>query len=312
MVADVIECRKGVRKFLHWAGCVGGAMGQNTLTGKVAIVTGAGSGIGRAICFELAAAGAHLCLAARRKEPLEKLADELVPAKSLICPTDVSNKRMAEELAQKTFEEFGRIDYIFNCAGVFRAGGFGGLDNEAISEMVDINLLGTVYCMRAVIPQMRKQGSGHIVNIASLGGKYPFPGSTGYSASKFAVVGFSNALRHELKPEGIHLTVVYPSFVRSPLLDAHLPAVQNSLFFRLTGNYKPQQVAAAIIKAVVKKKRELVAPPFTRLTVPLYGLFPGLMEALIGKMMGGWPPYEQEEAPSSSAPFKTNNLKESE
>ncbi len=287
-------------------------MVQNSFNGKVAIVTGASSGIGRAICFELAAAGANISLAARKKEPLEKLAGELAPAKSLVCPTDVSNNRMAEELAQKTLEEFGRIDYIFNCAGVFRAGGFGELDNEAISEMVDVNLLGTVYCIRTVIPQMRKQGSGHIVNISSLGGKYPFPGSTGYSAGKYAVVGFSNALRHELKPEGIHLTVVYPSFVRSPLLDAHLPAVQNSLFFRLTGNYKPQQLAAAIIKAVAKKKRELVAPSFTRLTVPLYGLFPGLMEALIGKLMDGWLPYEQGEAPNSPAPYKINNLKESE
>jgi len=285
-------------------------MKHNLFKSKVAIVTGASSGIGRAICFELAAAGAHLCLAARRKEPLDKIADELFPAKSLVCPTDVSINHMAEELAQKTLKEFGRIDYLFNCAGVFSAGGFGGLRIEAITEMIDINLLGTIYCMHAVIPQMRKQGNGHIVNISSLGGKYPFPGSTGYSASKFAVAGLSSALRHELKPENIHLTVVYPSFVRSPILDAHLPEVQNSLFFHLTGNYKPQQIAVAIIKAVAKKKRELVAPSFTRLTVPLYGLFPGLVELVTGKLMGGWPSYEQAESPNHSEPENLRNDKD--
>lgn len=263
---------------------------------KVAVVTGASSGIGRAISIQLAEAGAKLVLAARREGPLQNLAAELSPAEALPCPADVAVPDDVRRLMEQAVKRFGRIDYLFNCACVFKAGGMGGLSMESVRQMMEINYMGTVHCIRAAVPLMRSQGGGHIVTLSSLAGKYPIPGSSAYSASKFAVAGMSNALRRELKPDRIHVTAVYPSFVRSPLLEGHLESVKNTFFYRLTGGYSPEQAAAAILRAVAKKKRDLIIPPFTRLTVPLYGLFPGLVETLIGKLCGGWPSYDEPES----------------
>ncbi len=268
---------------------------QQVFQDKVAVVTGASSGIGRAVCFELAKVNAKLALAARREEPLQKLAAELSPAEVLPCPADVTATADVARLMEQTMQRFGQIDYLFNCAGIFNAGGFGGLSEDSIRQMMEINYMGTVLCIRAAVPLMQQRGSGHIVTLSSLGGKYPYPGSSGYSATKFAIAGLSNALRQELKHDGIRVTAVYPSFVSSPLLEGHLKSVKESRFYRLTGSYSPEQAAKAIVRAVGKKKRELVIPPMTRLTVPLYGLCPGLVETLTGKLCGGWPRYDQPE-----------------
>lgn len=262
---------------------------------KVAVVTGASSGIGRAVCFELAKANAKLVLAARREEPLLALATELSPGEALPCPADVTAAADVARLMEETMKHFGQIDYLFNCAGIFKAAGFGGLSEDSIRQMMEINYMGTVNCIRAAVPLMRQQGRGHIITLSSLGGKYPYPGSSAYSATKFAIAGLSNALRQELKPEQIRVTAVYPSFVSTPLLHAHLKSVKESCFYRLTGDYSPEQTGKAIVRAAGKKKRELVIPPLTRITVPLYGLFPGFVEVLIGKLCGGWPRYDEPE-----------------
>jgi uncharacterized protein len=268
---------------------------QRYFYNKVAVVTGASSGIGRAVCFELARANARLVLAARREEPLLALAAELSPGEALPCPADVTAAADVARLIEQTMKRFGQIDYLFNCAGILKAGGFGGLSEDSIRQMMEINYMGTVNCIRAAVPLMQQQGSGHIVTLSSLGGKMPFPGSAGYSATKFAIAGLSNALRQELKPDQIFVTAVYPSFVSSPMMHAHLKSVKASRFYRLTGNYSPQQAGKAIVRAVGKRKRELVIPPLTRLMVPLYGLCPGLVETLTGKLNGGWPRYNEPE-----------------
>lgn len=266
---------------------------KSTFQDKVVVVTGASSGIGRAVCLELAKAGAKLVLAARRKEALEELAAELPPGKAMPCPTDVTKTEDAANLIEKTLKQYGQIDYLFSFAGVLRTGGFGGLSEESIVQMMDINFMGTARCIRAVVPPMQQQGRGHIVTISSLGGKYPFPGSSGYSASKYAVAGLSNALRQELKHDGICVTTVYPSYVGTSMLSTHLESIKRSFFYRLTSDYLPEQAARAIIRATGKRKRELVIPPMAGLTVVLYNLFPGLAEILIGKLSGGWPRYDE-------------------
>lgn len=268
---------------------------QQYYQNKVAVVTGASSGIGRAVCFELANAKAKLILAARREEPLQALAAELPPGEALPCSADVTAAADVARLMEQTMKRFGQVDYLFNCAGIFKAGGFGGLSEDSIRQMMEINYMGTVNCIRAAIPLMRERGSGHIVTLSSLGGKYPYPGSSGYSATKFAIAGLSNALRQELKHDKIRVTAVYPSFVSTPLLHGHLKSVKKSRFYRLTGDYAPKQAAKAIVRAVGKKKRELVIPPLTRLTVPLYGLCPGLIESMVGRLCGGWPRYNEPE-----------------
>ncbi len=267
---------------------------ENFFKGKTAVVTGAGSGIGRAIAVELAKSGAQITLAGRREGPLQELSVQLGEIQDfLVCPTDVTIPEETALLAEKTVATFGQIDLLFNCAGVFQAAGFGGLPIDAIKEMMEINFMGTVNALKAVIPYMQKRQQGRIVNISSLGGKYPYPGSSAYSATKYAVAGLSNALRQELKHEGIYLTVVYPSFVSSPLLDGHLQSVRASSFYRATSTYSPEQTAKPILKAAIKKKRELVIPRVTALTPALYGLFPGFFDVVIGRLCGGWPRYDE-------------------
>lgn len=264
---------------------------------RVIVVTGAGSGIGRAICLELDEPQNRLVLVGRREEPLQKLAGELKEAAAFIRPTDVSSRTAVAALHKAVGERYGRLDVLYNCAGIFSAGGGGGIDEEAYASMMETNFFGTLYCTRAAIPLMRQGGGGQIVNISSLGGKYPFPGSAAYSASKYAVAGLSNALRRELKQEGIYITTVFPSFVGSTMLEGHLESVRKSYFFRLTGRYSPEQAAKAIIGAAKKKKRELVIPPITRFTVPCHALCPELTEKIVGLLCGGWPHYDQIQEP---------------
>ncbi len=258
---------------------------------KVAIVTGASSGIGKAICFELAKYSTRLVLAARRAELLEDLAKELSPIETLHCPTDVTDTVAVKNMASQATDKFGQIDYLFNCAGSFTAGGFGELSEETIAGMMDLNYLGTVRCIKAVVPIMQQQGSGHIINLSSLLGKFVMPGSSAYSASKFALAGLSKALTRELKHDGINLTVIYPGFVHTPMICAHLKSVQNSILYRKTANYPPEKAAKAILKAVSNRKRELIIPPQNIMASYLYALMPGPLESMVGKLSGGWPRY---------------------
>jgi uncharacterized protein len=265
---------------------------------KVAVITGAGSGMGRAISFLLAEKGVKVVLAARREKPLQELAVDLPSHQALVCPTDVSKREEVSALIKETVDNYGRIDYLFNFAGILRTGGLGGLTEESIKAMADINFLGTVYCIRAVVPIMQRQGSGHITVISSLGGKYAFPGSSGYSASKFAVAGLAKALRQELKHDGIGVTAVYPSYVGTTMLSAHLESVKSSSFYKSNSSYSPEQAVRAILKAVEKNKAELIIPPVAALTVFLYNRLPAFSEKLIGKFSGGWPRYDEPDTSS--------------
>lgn len=262
---------------------------------KVAIVTGASSGIGKAICIELAKSNARLVLAARRIELLEGLAKELSAVETLPCPTDVTDTVAVKDMVSQATERFGQIDYLFNCAGSFTAGGFGGLSEETIAGMMDLNYMGTVRCIKAVVPIMQQQGSGHIINLSSLLGKFVMPGSSAYSASKFAIAGLSKALRRELKHDGITLTAIYPGFVYTPMICAHLDSVQNSILYQTTANYPSEKAAKAILKAVSKRKRELIIPPLNIMAAWLSALMPGPLESVVGKLSGGWPGFDKKE-----------------
>ncbi len=270
---------------------------------KVAVVTGAWSGMGRAISIKLAEQGARVVLAARSEKPLLELAGELPQGQALACPTDVTSKEEVSSLMKQALDHFGAIDYLFNFAGILRAGGLGGLEEKSLQDMLDINVLGTIYPIRAAVPFMQKQGGGHITVISSLLGKYAFPGSSGYSASKFALAGLSKALRQELKYDNIGVTTVYPSYVGTTMLDAHLESVKSSAFYRQNSSYKPEDAVEAILRAVAKNKSELIIPPAAALTVFLYNLMPRFSETLIGRLSGGWPRYDEpdtcKEHPSS-------------
>ena len=260
--------------------------------GKVAIVTGASAGIGRAITVKLAEYDVRLVLAARQENPLKTLASEL-DTECIYVPTDVSVFSQAEHLADETLSRFGQIDFLFNIAGLMKNAGFGGLKTDDIQKQVETNLMGTIYCLRAVVPQMQKQQSGHIVNMSSLLGRFPMPGTGAYCASKFAVAGLTAAIRHELKQDNIDLTVVFPSLVKTGMMDGHMKSVRQSRFYQLNSSYMPEKVAEAIVKGVADRKKEITLPRYMHLVTLLYGKLPNLVESIMGRLMGGWPKYNQ-------------------
>ena len=191
---------------------------MNELKGKVVIVTGASSGIGEATARRFAREGARLALAARRVDRLETLAREIEGegsgADALPVAADLSRLEDIQALMDKTLERFGRIDVLVNNAGFGRLNFLDRLDPvKDIQPQYQVNVLGYVLATRLALPVMMKQKSGHVINVASMAGKVATPTYTIYASCKFAVDGFSQALRREAAPWGIRVSVVYPTGV---------------------------------------------------------------------------------------------------
>ncbi len=194
-------------------------MGE-ALKGKVALVTGASSGIGEATALSLAGEGARVGIAARRRDRLEALAERIGAAagEATIIEADVSDEAQARHMVQAVHERWGRIDILVNNAGVMLLGPVVGADTEDWRRMVHINLLGLLYTTHAALPLMQEQGGGHIVNISSVAGRTARAGSAVYNATKWGVVAFSEALRQEVSPrDHIRVTVVEPGVVATEL-----------------------------------------------------------------------------------------------
>ncbi|SDE24668.1 SDR family oxidoreductase [Belnapia rosea] len=184
---------------------------------KVVLVTGASSGIGLGIARELAAAGATLVLGARRTERLDALAEELrgTGAHILTRHLDVTERGSVEALAQAGREEFGRVDAIVNNAGVMPLSLMASMKVQEWERMVDVNIKGVLYGIAAVLPEMTARGSGHVVNIASVGALTVSPMAAVYCATKFAVRAISDGLRQER--DDIRVTCIHPGVVESEL-----------------------------------------------------------------------------------------------
>lgn len=185
------------------------------LKDKVAVVTGASSGIGASLAIALAKEGATVILAARRKQKLDKVAEDAVRGggKALAIKCDVTVKEDAEELIDDTIEHFGRLDILINNAGRGHLASIEDTTDTMIESMFAVNAYSLWYTTRPVLVHMKKQGSGHIINIASMAGKLGYPYNSAYVAAKHACVGFTHALRLELAETGIHATVVCPGGV---------------------------------------------------------------------------------------------------
>jgi 3-oxoacyl-[acyl-carrier protein] reductase len=185
------------------------------LKDKVAIITGASSGIGEAVARRLAQEGSKLVLAARREDRLQALAAELQATGGtvLAIPTDVRRQEDISNLVRQTVTQFGGVDYLFNNAGVSHDQPLVKIDPALLREEIEVNLLGVMACAQAVVKPMLKQRSGHIVNVASIAGLIGLPGSTVYNGVKFGVVGFSEGLGRELRRFGIRVSAFCPGFV---------------------------------------------------------------------------------------------------
>jgi NADP-dependent 3-hydroxy acid dehydrogenase YdfG len=192
------------------------------LSGKVALVTGASSGIGEASAIALAEAGVLVAVSGRRKERLDALVAKIEAAggKALALPGDVSIEGDATKAVEDSVAAFGRIDILINSAGVNEAGGIESLPLEQWRRVIDINLMGTIYTSRAAFPHMKGQGAGDVINISSTAGRRSGWQFASYATSKFGVTGFTEALRQEGGKVGIRVAIVEPGATATEIADS--------------------------------------------------------------------------------------------
>ena len=228
------------------------------LNDKVAVVTGASSGIGEATVRALSAEGAAVVAGARRKERLEGLVEEVTRdgGKAIAVECDVTDERQAHALIDRAIEEFGRIDVLVNNAGVMLLSKVEKGLSEEWRQMFGVNVLGLLYATDGAIGAMKEQGSGHIVNVSSVAGRKTRPTVGVYSGTKFAVNAVSEALRQEVLEDGIRVTVVEPGAVATELTD-HITdeEVREGLKQRSIEPLQSEDIANAIAYAVGQPQR---------------------------------------------------------
>ena len=250
---------------------------QNYFKNKVAIVTGASSGIGKETARLLWKNGAKVVLTARKIKKLELLSQEL-PG-SIPISADITQKDEIKNLMQKTVEQFGRIDILINNAGILLHKSIEESTEEEIRKVMEVNFFGAVRCIHDILPIMKKQKSGSILNVASIAGKIGLPNLGYYGSSKFALLGYSQALRQELKQYNIFVSVLCPGIVYTPMNQELLENARKE--GRKIRALTPEEVAVTILLAVKKKKPEVIIPKFTRAFFWAHHFFPSLMETIV-------------------------------
>lgn len=194
---------------------------QHRLNGRIALVTGASSGIGEATALALAEAGARVAIAARRRDRLEALAARLAAlgAEPLVLVADLADESEAQRIVAETEAHYGRLDILVNNAGVMYLEPVEQADLGRWRHMLELNVLGLIASTQAALPGMRERRDGHIVNISSTAGRVANPNAAAYSATKFGVVAFSEALRREVYQHNIRVSVIEPGVVETELRD---------------------------------------------------------------------------------------------
>ncbi len=248
---------------------------------KVVLITGASSGIGKEAAIQFAKKGSNVILVARRKQKLEQIADDLKKfnISTMICECDVSDKLQVENMAKLVLEKYGSIDILVNNAGFAIYGSVFDLTTEEIESQMATNYFTMIYCIKNFLPSMTQKKSGHIVNVASVAASFGLPGIASYCASKFAMLGFSEGLKHELKGTGIGITVVSPIMVRTDFFDHHS--------FKKMPKYSPlslsdKTVAKAILRAASSPRLEIIVPSVIRVAVWFKHTFPYLINPILG------------------------------
>lgn len=260
---------------------------------KVVIITGASSGIGEACAKEFANRGFNVVIAARNQEKLTLIADEIskIGAEVIAVKCDVSVKEDCKNLIEQTISKFGKIDVLINNAGISMRAIFNDMELEVLEKVMAINFYGTVYCTKYALPYLLKN-RGSVVGVSSIAGYLGLPARTGYSASKYAMQGFLDALRTENLKTGLHVMVACPGFTASNIRNTALSAngsAQGETPRDESKMMTAEQVAIAIINGIEKKKRTLVLTTEGKLAVFLGKFFPKFIEKQVYNKMAKEP-----------------------
>ena len=235
------------------------------LKGANAIITGGSRGIGPYIARALAREGANIALAARDAERLETVRNEIegLGVKALSIPTDVNLGDDRRKLIEQASSGLGEIDLLVNNAGIEPTSAFVDIDESLIVATIDTNLTACLLLMRAVLPGMVERGKGQVVNIASMAGKIPIPYDAIYSATKFALVGASHAVRSELRGTGVGVSVICPGFIVDAGMYADAVDETGVAAPAIAGTSRPEQVANAVVRAAKHNVAEVIVTPLS-------------------------------------------------
>lgn len=263
---------------------------HHTLQNRVVVITGASSGIGRAVALEFARRGAHPVLAARRAHLLEEVADEcqqLSGSSPLIVPTDVTDASAVQHLAQETVDRLGRIDVWINNAGVGAYGRFEETPAEVYRQVIETNFFGTTNGARAVLPVFREQGHGILINNASLLAAVAGPYYSAYAASKFAIRALSESLRQEIEVldhADIHVCTIMPGTIDTPFF-RHAANYTGRAVKALPPVYPPEKVALTMVSLVEHPRRETFVGGAARMLGFMHFFAPALAEPLLARQI---------------------------
>ena len=257
---------------------------MNKLAGKTIAITGASGGIGKEIAIQSAKKGMRVILLARSLDKLEGLKEELMKQYSIEAYAyhlDVSDAQEVESVFSHIHRSIGEVDVLINNAGYGTFKEVLDTSVEEISSMFAVNVVGLMACTKAVLPHMKQRKRGHIVNIASQAGKIATPKSTLYSSTKFAVLGYSNALRLELMEDHIFVTTVNPGPIRTNFFNI---ADESGAYAKNVGKFmlEPEDVAAKVVESLLTNRREINLPGWMNWLGKWYTLFPKVSER-VGK-----------------------------
>ena len=257
---------------------------NNKLKDKIAIVTGASGGIGSEIVKLLDENGVLLVLTDVNIKALNEIAKNL-SKEHLVIQCDITKIEQVKDLISQTIKKYGTIDILVNTVGIIIPALFEDTTYEDIEKQVNVNLIGTIFCTKEVIPIMKKAGKGNIITLSSLAGIVPETYSSIYTATKFALRGLNFTLNLELKKHDIIVSTIFPDSVDTPMLEFEAKHGGSGLTF-LDDPVKPEDVAKLVIKAILKEKVELYIPHSQGRLLKFVMCFPKLVQRL-------WPKFEE-------------------
>ncbi|HYN15926.1 MAG TPA: SDR family NAD(P)-dependent oxidoreductase [Terriglobales bacterium] len=256
--------------------------------GKVVVITGASMGIGEALARAFVHEDCKVVLSSRDPARLEAARARVgAPDRTLAIACDVRNREEIDSLLGLALHNFGRVDIWINNAGFGLQDSVAAMDMRACRDMFDTNLFGAIECMQAVVPVMKRQGGGMIINVSSVAGHIPLPYSAAYSATKFAMNAIGKGARMELRASGVHVMTVCPGTIATNFREN---TVKGRERLRIGGaNHRgisADRVAAAVVSACRPEKREVIVPWQHHISVKFYQLFPWLVEWVMSRSLG--------------------------